>query len=85
MKKPVVFNRIMLGENLAVGQRVESFAVDVWNGNTWQEITTATTIGYKRLLLIPTVKADKVRVRVLASRAAPSIVIFGLFMEGTRR
>jgi alpha-L-fucosidase len=78
---PQRFNRVMLGENMAVGQRVESFAVDVWDGATWKPVATATTIGYKRLLQIGTVSTQRVRVRVLESRAAPSIVTVALFMD----
>jgi alpha-L-fucosidase len=75
------FNRVMLGESMAVGQRVEAFAVDVWDGAAWKEVATATTIGYKRLLRIDDVRASRVRVRIRESRAAPSIATFGLFFE----
>lgn len=81
LKRPVAFNRIWLGEDITRGQRVESFAVDAWNGRAWKEIAAATTIGYKRLLETDTVRAQKVRVRILASRAAPSMTSFGLFLE----
>ena len=81
MGKIVEFNRVMLGESMAVGQRVESFAVDVWSGSAWREVASATTIGYKRLVEIPSVSASRLRVRILQSRATPSIAVFGLFME----
>ena len=82
MAAPVRFHTVMLGESLAVGQRVESFAVDVWDGSIWRAITTGTTIGYKRLLQVSPVEAQRVRVRILQSRAAPSLANFGLFMNG---
>ena len=81
LKRPVAFNRIWLGEDITRGQRVESFAVDAWNGRAWKEIAAGTTVGYKRLLETDTVRAQKVRIRILASRAAPSITSFGLFLE----
>jgi alpha-L-fucosidase len=81
MRRPVRFNVVMLGENISFGQRVEAFEVDVWNGSDWKQIAAGTTIGYKRLLQIPDVTAQKVRVRVLKSRGNPSIVDFGLFLE----
>jgi len=81
LKRPVAFNRVMLGENIAGGQRVEAFAVDVWNGTAWKEIAAGTTIGYKRLLKINSMRAQKIRVRILASRAVPSLAGFGLFLE----
>lgn len=81
MQKPIGFNVVMLGEDLSVGQRVESFAVDMWNGSDWKQIASGTTIGYKRLLRIPGVTTQRVRVRILQSRGTPSIASFGLFLE----
>ena len=81
LRRSVRFNRVMLGESLAVGQRVESFAFDVWTGSAWHEVARASTIGYKRLLRIDEVRASKVRVRILESRLAPSIAAFGLYLE----
>lgn len=80
-EKPVTFNLMMLQENITVGQRVSSFAVDVWNGAHWQEVATATTIGYKRILQTPTVTTKRVRVRILDARATPAIANFGLFID----
>jgi hypothetical protein len=75
----VQFHTVMLGESLAVGQRIESFAVDVWDGSTFRQVTSGTTIGYKRLLEVSPVQTERVRVRILQSRAAPSLANFGLF------
>ena len=81
LKHPTPFNRIVLGEDIARGQRVESFAIDAWNGKAWKEIATGTTIGYRRLLETKTVRTPKVRVRILARRAPVSIASFGLYLE----
>jgi alpha-L-fucosidase len=77
----VQFNRVVLGESLAVGQRVEAFEFDIWTGSAWQKVTTATTIGYKRILTFNTVRAQKVRILIQQARAAPSIATFGLYMD----
>ncbi len=81
MGHKVQFNRVMLGESLAVGQRVEAFEVDSWTGSAWQKITTATTIGYKRILTFDTVQAQKVRILIQQARAVPTIATFGLYMD----
>ncbi|HJQ53549.1 MAG TPA: hypothetical protein VJ825_06870, partial [Gemmatimonadaceae bacterium] len=75
------FNLIMLGEDIARGQRVESFAIDAWTGTAWKQIAAGTTIGYKRLIETKTVRTPKVRIRILARRAPESIASFGLFLE----
>lgn len=76
------FSEAMLQEQIKVGQRIEEFSLDVWTGSEWQEIARATTVGYKRLLRFPEVRASKVRIRITKSRAAPTLANFGLFRPG---
>ena len=73
-KTPVTLNRLMIQEAIATyGERVEKHALDAWVDGAWQEITTATNIGYKRILRFPDVTSDKWRIRVLESRLTPAI------------
>lgn len=73
-KAPVTLNRFMIQEAIAThGERVEKHALDAWVDGAWQEITTATNIGYKRILRFPDVTSNKWRVRVLESRLTPAI------------
>jgi alpha-L-fucosidase len=73
------FNCATLQERIQVGQRVEDFALDAWDGRNWRELVRSTTIGYKRLLRFGEVTARKVRVRILQSRLCPTLSNFGLF------
>lgn len=74
MPKAVRFNRIVLQEPVATrGERVEEHAVDIWKDGAWQQVARATNIGYKRILRIPDVETDRLRVRILSSRLTPSI------------
>lgn len=79
LPEPRVFDVALFQEDITVGQRVEAFSLDAWDGNAWREIVEGTTIGYKRLLRIPMVKAKKLRFRVLQSRLAPAMGRIGLF------
>ncbi len=85
---PKTFNVVAMKEDLRQGQRVESFALDAWDGKIWKETAAGTTIGWKKLLRFPAVTADKVRVRILRARgevrpfAAPDS--FGLFLDPDR-
>lgn len=81
LPQPTAFSTVMLGESLAVGQRIESFAVDVWSNGAWQPVASGTTVGYKRLLKIAPVQSEGLRVRILQSRAAPSLANFGVFLD----
>lgn len=67
-------NRVMIQEAIAThSERVEKHAVDAWINNQWQEVATATNIGYKRILRFPEVTTNKIRIRVLESRLDPAI------------
>ena len=72
-------NRLSIGENIANGQRVEKFALEVWTGRKWKEVVRSTTIGYKRLLKFPLQKAQKVRINIVQSRYIPEISSIGLY------
>ncbi|WP_285743066.1 alpha-L-fucosidase [Lentzea sp. NBRC 105346] len=73
------FNVINVQEDMAVGMRTQSFAVDRWNGATWVQVATDTTVGYKKLVRLPApVTTSRVRLRITGSRAAPAIATFSL-------
>lgn len=72
--QPVTFNRLLLQEAIsASGERVEKHAVDAWINGSWKEVAHATNIGYKRILRFPEVSTDKIRIRIIESRATPAI------------
>jgi alpha-L-fucosidase len=79
LPRPRSFNVAMIQEQIRLGQRIESCAVDAWVAGAWKELATATTVGAKRLLRFDPVEASKVRLRITASRASPAIAEFGLF------
>jgi len=85
---PVRFNVVLLNENLRLGQQVEAFAFDVWDGKDWVETARGTTVGWKKLLRIPTVETGKVRVRILRARGGVSPFMqpdsFGLYHDPLR-
>ena len=79
-----VFDRALLQECIRVGQRVERFHLDAWDGTTWKTFAQGTTIGYKRLLRFPAVTAAKVRLVIDESRTSPTLSTFGLFKAPPR-
>jgi len=82
--QPATFDRAMLQEQFALGQRVEKFALDAWDGGDWKPITEATTIGYKRLLRFPETTTSRVRIRILDSRDSPTLREFGLYKASAK-
>ncbi|UOG77370.1 alpha-L-fucosidase (plasmid) [Hymenobacter tibetensis] len=75
------FDVLMLQENIAVGQRIEKFALEAWQDGQWQLVTEGTTVGYKRLLRFAPVTTDKVRLRILSSRLNPTLSELGLYKQ----
>jgi alpha-L-fucosidase len=76
----VVFNRLLLQEYIRLGQRVKEFTVDALMGEEWKEIAAATTIGYKRILRLPTTKASKIRLNIKQAKASPLISNLELYL-----
>jgi alpha-L-fucosidase len=85
---PTRFNVASIREDLRSGQRIEAFALDVWDGADWREIARGTTVGWKKLVRVPAVEAAKVRLRVLRSRGEVVPVLppdaIGLFVDPGR-
>lgn len=69
--KPQTVKYVTLKEYIALGQRVKAFEVEVRQNGAWQKVAQATTIGYKRILKLTPVQADKIRVTITASKASP--------------
>jgi alpha-L-fucosidase len=72
-KKPVTFNRLVLQEYIALGQRVQNFSVEILENGQMKEIAKETTIGHKRILRLPDYTTTQVRINILAAKAAPVI------------
>lgn len=79
LNAPAIFNVLKLQENIRMGQRIEHFELDYWNGEKWVTATKGTTVGYKRLLKFDTLKARKLRLKILSSRRNPCLAELGLY------
>jgi alpha-L-fucosidase len=77
--KPTLFNRFQAQEYIRLGQRVKGFTVEAFVDGNWKEIGRGTTVGYKRILRFPAVKATKVRFNITDSKATPVISNISLF------
>ncbi|HXD79004.1 MAG TPA: alpha-L-fucosidase [Puia sp.] len=79
LKKTTTFDVLALQEEIRVGQRIESFALDARVRGEWKEIASGTTVGYKRLVRFSPVTTDAVRLRILSSRLNPTVAELGLY------
>ena len=77
--KPTTFNCFLVQEYIRLGQRVKAFTVEALVDGNWKEVAKATTVGYKRILRFPGVKATKVRFTITDSKSCPVISNLGIY------
>jgi alpha-L-fucosidase len=77
--KPTLCNRFMVQEYIRLGQRVKAFTIEALVDGNWIEVTKATTIGYKRIIRFPSVRAMKVRFNITDSKSCPVISNIGVY------
>ena len=81
------FNRFVAEEDIRYGQRVKKFSLEALVDGQWQPLKDElvengdglTTIGHRRIICFPTVKATKLRFTITASRAEPVIKKLGVY------
>ncbi|QKZ14175.1 discoidin domain-containing protein [Spirosoma sp. KUDC1026] len=71
--KPTTFNRVLAQEYIRLGQRVKAFTVEALVNGDWKELAKQTTIGYKRILILPTVTATQLRFTITDAKSNPVI------------
>jgi alpha-L-fucosidase len=62
------FNRVVLQEYIALGQRIGGFTVEALVGDNWRRIGFGTTIGHKRISAVPETTAHG-RARLCSRRS----------------
>ena len=82
MDEPVRFNRVLLQEDIADGQHVAGFELGVMVAGEHRIIATGTTIGYKRILLVPQQEqVEAVTLRITDSEGRPTISRIALYQD----
>ena len=86
--KPMTFNRFLAEEDIALGQRVKKFMLEVEVDRKWQPLKDAlaengdglTTIGHRRIICFPTLTTTKLRFTITDSKAEPIIKKLGVYL-----
>lgn len=79
LERDLDFNRMVVQEAIQMGQRVESYRLDRWDGSRWVEVCRGTTVGHKRIDRFQTVSARRVRLE-LKGNEPPTVREFGLYL-----
>jgi alpha-L-fucosidase len=78
------FDRILIQEPIRFGQRISEFGIDVMGDTSWKSVFKGTTIGYKRILRIPSVSTKKIRLRFTEANNTVAISNVGLYKPSLR-
>ncbi|MBN2136608.1 MAG: alpha-L-fucosidase [Sedimentisphaerales bacterium] len=80
LPKKQTFNRIVFQENIChFGQRIARFEIEAYIDGVWKPIAEGRTVGYKKICRTEAVTTDKVKIKILDARAAPTISTFSLY------
>ena len=78
-KEPTACNRFLAEEDIAQGQRVKKFSLEAEVDGKWMPLRDMlvedgrdglTTIGHRRIICFPTIKATKIRFTIIDAKAA---------------
>ena len=72
-------NYAVIKEDIAKGQRVRKYELDGYSDGKWVNIKTGSSIGNKRIEEFSTIKASKVRLRIMEAVSTPVISKFSLY------
>ncbi|MBE6659377.1 MAG: alpha-fucosidase [Ruminococcaceae bacterium] len=70
---------VVIKECIPYSQRIEKYAIDAKVGGEWVEVTSGTTVGYKKIAKFDAVETDEIRIRILDSRVCPIISFVGIY------
>ena len=73
LNKPQAFNCLVIQEDICYGQRVKKFFIQVKENNAWKNVTSATTIGNKRIVYFQKTTAKELRISFDEAFAKPII------------
>jgi len=66
-------NRIVLQEDIRLGQRIQEFRVEAFVNGEWKQLIDGTTIGHKVIRKFPVVEASRIKIIFSKSKASPVI------------
>lgn len=81
LKKNTIFDIISLKEYIPLGQRIDSFMIEVFENNQWKKVYTGASIGAKRLIKFDTpIIANSIKI-TLKAPVAITLSELGIFKK----
>lgn len=77
--RPITFDRVLTMEWLTDGQHVQKYAIEVYEGSSWNKIAEGQAIGHKKIDIFSPVTAARVRLKLLSTSSEAHIREVELF------
>ncbi len=79
MKDVQSIDKIVLAENIATGQQVEKFSLYYFYNKKWHKIYKGTTIGRKKICIVPPMEARRIKLVIEKTRDFATISEFKVY------
>ena len=79
--KPTTFSVVSLREHIALGHRVDDWALDSWQEGAWKEFASGVCIGARRLWRGHAITSERIRLRITKAVTCPALSEFGVYLE----
>ena len=73
------FNCIIMQEYIPAGQRIAEFTIECEFDNSWRQIASGKTIGYKKIAVFSDTVSSKIKLCIKDSRLCPTLNNFELY------
>jgi alpha-L-fucosidase len=77
--KPVSVNHIVIQENIVKGERIRKYSVEAFVNGKWQQVCEGISVGNKRIQQFPTIRTDKIRLKIDESAGEPDVKKFAVY------
>lgn len=78
---PGLINEIEIEEEIKNGERIRSYQVDALIDGEWQKVCEGTSVGYKRIQRISSIRTDRLRLTIHESEQEPLIKSFSVYSK----
>lgn len=79
LQKPCFADKIVLKENIATGQQIESFCVYAEKNGVWVEIANSTVVGAKRICRFKKQEVKRIKIRITSYRVKATLRLVELY------
>ena len=79
LTEAAMIDQVVLMEDIAYGERVRQYILEIYADGEWKEIVQGTAIGHKKIDALTPINVEKMRLRLTESVANPIIRKFAVY------